>query len=92
MRALWLEQMGPIQPGSRPLRLTDVPTPEPAAGEVLLRIAVCGVCHTELDEIEGRLPPPRLPVTLGHQIVGRVAAVGEGAAVVSQIHSVLSPH
>jgi propanol-preferring alcohol dehydrogenase len=45
---------------------------------VLVRVSVCGVCHTELDEIEGRTPPPRLPVIPGHQIVGRVAEVGDG--------------
>jgi alcohol dehydrogenase, propanol-preferring len=60
--------------------MAEMPQPQPALGEVLLRVHSCGVCHTELDEIEGRLPPPRLPVILGHQVVGRVAAVGEGVA------------
>src|SRR5262249_53337199 len=59
--------------------LVDLPMPEPAAGEVRIRVAACGVCHTELDEIEGRTPPPRLPVVLGHQVVGRVDALGRGA-------------
>src|SRR5262249_5445519 len=53
--------------------------PVPAAGELLIDVQTCGVCHTELDEIEGRTPPPRLPIILGHQVVGRVAALGEGA-------------
>ena len=61
-----------------PLTLVDVPPPEPAAGQVLVRVHVCGVCHTELDEIEGRTPPPELPVIPGHQVVGRVEAVGAG--------------
>ena len=47
--------------------------------EILVRVTTCGVCHTELDEIEGRTPPPRLPVILGHQAVGRVEAAGPGA-------------
>jgi propanol-preferring alcohol dehydrogenase len=62
-----------------PLELTDVPTPAPAPGEILLRVAACGICHTELDEIEGRTPPPSLPIIPGHQVVGRVEAQGEGA-------------
>jgi propanol-preferring alcohol dehydrogenase len=57
-----------------------MPKPVPGAGELLLRVSACGVCHTELDEIEGRTPPPRLPVTPGHQIVGRVAQNGPQAS------------
>jgi propanol-preferring alcohol dehydrogenase len=60
-----------------PLKLVDLPVPEPQDREVLVRVAVCGVCHTELDEIEGRTPPARFPVILGHQIVGRVAKTGK---------------
>lgn len=78
MKAMVLDQVGPIHTGSRPLRLAELPTPRPNDGEVLLQVQACGVCHTELDEIEGRTPPPRLPVILGHQIVGRVAALGSG--------------
>lgn len=63
-----------------PLQLADLPDPEPGPGEILVRVSACGVCHTELDEIEGRTPPPRLPVVLGHQAVGRVAALGPGAS------------
>jgi propanol-preferring alcohol dehydrogenase len=62
-----------------PLVAAELPAPEPGPGEVRLRVEVCGVCHTELDEIEGRTPPPRLPVVLGHQIVARVDAHGPGA-------------
>ena len=51
----------------------DWPDPEPGNGELLIKVSTCGVCHTELDEIEGRTPPPVLPVILGHQAVGRVA-------------------
>jgi len=61
-----------------PLRLVELPIPQPAPGEVLVRIAVCGVCHTELDEIEGRTTPPRLPIILGHEVVGYVQSLGDG--------------
>ncbi len=63
---------------SRPLELLDVPKPEPDDREILVKVSACGVCHTELDEIEGRLFP-RLPVIPGHEIVGRVAACGTSA-------------
>jgi len=63
-----------------PLALESRADPEPRDGEVLLEVSVCGVCHTELDEIEGRTPPPRLPAVLGHQVVGRVVAHGAGVA------------
>ncbi|MGD8416311.1 MAG: alcohol dehydrogenase catalytic domain-containing protein [Pseudomonadales bacterium] len=59
-----------------PLILADLPVPEPGADEVLIRVRACGVCHTELDEIEGRTEPPRLPVTPGHEVVGTVVGVG----------------
>ncbi len=78
MRAMILEKLGPITPDSKPLRLTDLPDPAPGSGQVLIRVHTCGVCHTELDEIEGRTPPPRLPVVLGHQVVGEVIAHGQG--------------
>ena len=63
-----------------PLSLADIPRPEPARNEILIRIGACGVCHTELDEIEGRTPPPTLPVVPGHEVVGRVAHIGEKAS------------
>ena len=56
-----------------------MPDPVPGEGEILVEVSACGVCHTELDEIEGRTPPPRLPVVPGHQVVGRVAGSGPGA-------------
>jgi alcohol dehydrogenase, propanol-preferring len=79
MRAMLLRNPGPIGDESRPLVLADWPDPVPRAGEILIRVSACGVCHTELDEIEGRTPPPELPLILGHQVVGRVQALGEGA-------------
>jgi len=78
MRAMILRQLGPMGENAVPLAPVDLPEPVPGAGEIRLRVAVCGVCHTELDEIEGRTPPPHLPVVLGHQVVGRVDALGRG--------------
>jgi propanol-preferring alcohol dehydrogenase len=62
-----------------PLRLADVPRPTPGTGQILVRVAACGVCHTELDEIEGRTPPAFFPVVPGHQAVGRVEENGVGS-------------
>lgn len=59
-----------------PLELVDLPTPQPSASELLVEVSACGVCHTELDEIEGRTPPPEFPIILGHEIVGRVVETG----------------
>lgn len=78
MRAMILRTLGPIAENGAPLVAAELPDPVPGPGEVRLRVAVCGVCHTELDEIEGRTPPPRLPVVPGHQVVGRVDALGAG--------------
>jgi propanol-preferring alcohol dehydrogenase len=79
MRAMLLEAIGSLRDNPAPLALADWPDPDPAPGEILIRVSVCGVCHTELDEIEGRMPPPRLPIIPGHQVVGRVEALGAGA-------------
>ena len=79
MRAMILDALGPLTDNPAPLRLVQLPDPVPAEGELLIEVHTCGVCHTELDEIEGRTPPPRLPIVLGHQVVGRVAALGAGS-------------
>jgi propanol-preferring alcohol dehydrogenase len=63
----------------RPLRAADLPRPEPGRGEVRLAVGVCGVCRTDLHVVDGELPDAKLPLVLGHQIVGRVEAAGEGA-------------
>src|SRR3954454_24342012 len=76
MRAMLLRALADLEDNPNPLEVADLPVPVPGEGEVRIRVSVCGVCHTELDEIEGRTPPPRLPVVLGHQAVGRVDAVG----------------
>jgi len=72
MTAMLFEQV------RQPLRRAQVAVPKPAAGQVLLRVAACGVCHTDLHIFAGELAEPKLPLILGHQIVGRVAALGEG--------------
>ncbi len=77
MQALLLEGFG--DPRENPLTIAEVPDPIPGPGELLIQVRTCGVCHTELDEIEGRLPPPRLPLILGHQIIGKVIGRGPGA-------------
>ena len=79
MKAMTLESLAPLADNPTPLTLRDVPTPVPGDDEVLIRVKACGVCHTELDEIEGRLPPPRLPVIPGHQAIGVVIARGPKA-------------
>ncbi len=76
MKAMRLEACSNLPENGSPLILRDVPAPEPAASEILIRIGACGVCHTELDEIEGRTAPPRLPVIPGHQVVGTVLESG----------------
>jgi propanol-preferring alcohol dehydrogenase len=80
MRAMILPALCRLDENPNPLQLAELPDPEPGPGEILVRVSACGVCHTELDEIEGRTPPPRLPIVLGHQVVGRVAVLGPGAA------------
>jgi propanol-preferring alcohol dehydrogenase len=72
MKAMLLRETAPLAQNPAPLSLGDLPEPKIGEGEVLIRVTACGVCHTELDEIEGRTPPPHLPVILGHQAVGIV--------------------
>jgi propanol-preferring alcohol dehydrogenase len=77
MRAMLLEQPGPIE--RRPLRLTEVPVPVPCAGELRVRVHACGVCRTDLHVVEGELPPQRPRLVPGHQVVGTVDMLGPGA-------------
>jgi len=80
MKAMILRQLGSLADNPTPLELADLPIPAPGDGEILVQVAACGVCHTELDEIEGRTPPPQLPVIPGHQVVGRVVVLGRDAS------------
>ncbi len=77
MKAMILKKICSLDASSEPLELTDTPVPAPGAGEILIEVSVCGVCHTELDEIEGRTPPSIFPVVLGHQVVGKVEKAGD---------------
>ena len=77
MKAAILEKITSLKENKQPLKMVELPEPVIGDGEILIKISVCGVCHTELDEIEGRTPPPRLPVILGHQAVGIVADRGK---------------
>lgn len=77
MQAMVLDRIYDLNREDSPLRLTDLPVPQPAGHEVLIRVSVCGVCHTELDEIEGRTPPAFFPIVLGHQVVGHIAGLGQ---------------
>jgi propanol-preferring alcohol dehydrogenase len=72
MRAMILEKAG------RPLVMEERPVPRPGRGEILVAIDACGVCRTDLHVVDGELPNPKLPLVPGHEIVGRVAAIGEG--------------
>ena len=81
MRAMQLAAPAPV--AEAPLRLVELPVPEPGPGQVLLRVLACGVCRTDLHILEGELPPHRSPVIPGHQIVGEVVALGSGADAVA---------
>ena len=68
MKAMVLNKTGRIEDNKAPLCLEDRPNPSPDNGHILIKVLTCGVCHTELDEIEGRSSPTRLPVIPGHQV------------------------
>jgi propanol-preferring alcohol dehydrogenase len=76
MKAMILTRVHDLTTENSPLQLVHLSDPEPIGSEILIRVTACGVCHTELDEIEGRTPPPVYPVIPGHQIVGHVAGFG----------------
>ena len=76
MRAMYLREIAALADNSAPLQLVEVPEPIAGEGEILIRVAACGVCHTELDEIEGRTAPATLPIIPGHEVVGYVEQIG----------------
>ena len=76
MKAMILEKICSLQENTSPLTLVEVTPPVPHGDDLLVKVSACGVCHTELDEIEGRTPPPTLPIIPGHQVVGRVHGMG----------------
>lgn len=75
MKAMVLRANAPVE--TAPLERVDLPDPVPGPKEILVRVSACGVCHTELDEIEGRIQA-KLPIVLGHEIVGSVVGLGSG--------------
>jgi propanol-preferring alcohol dehydrogenase len=79
MKAWVMTRVTDMAVDAEPLECISLPVPEPSTGEIRIRVSVCGVCHTELDEIEGRSPPPSYPMVPGHQVVGVVDAKGKGA-------------
>ncbi|HEX3035582.1 MAG TPA: zinc-dependent alcohol dehydrogenase family protein [Thermodesulfobacteriota bacterium] len=76
MKAMILNKLSNVGENKAPLELANLPDPVPGEKEILIKVAACGACHTELDEIEGRTPPPHFPIVLGHQVVGRVEKTG----------------
>jgi len=75
MKAMLLKKFAPIE--TNPLELVDLPSPEPGPDEILIKIKVCGVCHTDLHTVGGELPVAKIPVIPGHQVVGIVEKTGE---------------
>ncbi len=80
MKALVLEKVSNFDINPEPLILKEIPEPTPSDNDLLLKISACGVCHTEIDEIEGRTPPPVFPMILGHQAVGKVIGKGKNVS------------
>ena len=78
MRAVRITRLAPIE--EHPLELVDVKRPTPSTGQLLVSVRLCAICHTDLHTVEGDIHPPVLPVTPGHQAVGKVEAVGEGVS------------
>ena len=74
MQAQVLTQTAPVE--TRPLHLSEVERPTPAAGEIRVKVRACGVCHTDLHVVEGELPDPKLPLIPGHEVVGLVESLG----------------
>jgi propanol-preferring alcohol dehydrogenase len=79
MKAMILNEITLLPENPTPLEFVNLPKPVPGEKEILIKVSTCGVCHTELDEIEGRTPPPHLPIVPGHQIVGHIEAAGAKA-------------
>jgi len=65
-----IDRISDLSAENLPLKWTDIPVPRPQQGQLLLKVKACGICHTEIDEIEGRTPPPHYPVIPGHQVIG----------------------
>jgi propanol-preferring alcohol dehydrogenase len=79
MKAMVLTEICDLDQNRHPLQLKNLPNPVPGEKDILIKVSTCGVCHTELDEIEGRTPPSRFPMVPGHQVVGSVEETGRNA-------------
>jgi len=77
MKAMVLDKICDLNENKKPLEMINLPDPVLGKKEILVKVSACGVCHTELDEIEGRTLPPQMPVVLGHQVVGKVEKAGK---------------
>jgi len=78
MKAMVLKKTSLIE--QKPLELVELPIPIPDSKQILVKVSACGVCHTELDEIEGRVSPSIFPIVLGHEIIGKVESLGPGTS------------
>lgn len=83
MRAMILNGVRRLPGDKKPLSFVELPVPVPNDDEVLIKVSACGVCHTELDEIEGRTPPSLYPIIPGHQIIGNIVQTGKN---VTRLH------
>lgn len=79
MQAMILENICDLTKNKSPLKLVDIPIPQPKENEILIKVSSCGICHTELDEIEGRTSPEFFPIILGHQVVGKITELGKNS-------------
>lgn len=77
MKAWVIDKVYDLSETNHPLKLVEYPKPIPGIGEALIKIKTCGVCHTEIDEIEGRTPPPIYPVIPGHQVIGTIEEIND---------------
>ncbi len=76
MRAMVIKSIADLKKSRTPLEMVDLPIPKLGNRDLLLKVKTCGVCHTEIDEIEGRTPPPKFPVVPGHEVIGIIKETG----------------
>ncbi|MFO7892069.1 MAG: zinc-dependent alcohol dehydrogenase family protein [bacterium] len=76
MKAMIMKNVSDLHKTTTPLEMVDLPIPEPKRQDLLLKVKACGVCHTEIDEIEGRTPPRKFPVVPGHEVIGVIKKIG----------------
>ena len=79
MKAYFISEIKDLKKTETPLTIADVEQPRPTSNDILIKVSVCGICHTELDEIEGRTPPSSFPMIPGHQVIGQIIENGPDA-------------